>query len=160
MKKWYICLILVALMALLACPTAALPAERVEYEGLRLTTIEREPINFLSYGASGLDWLAKIAQKLVESGEPAVVFGEQVEAALEVTFWDGILGSNWNLTGGATLINEEPSNAMWGFKYTGWTDNAEAEGIWKWFTELQPAAYNIRGQWYLALAYKWRPNNT
>lgn len=160
MKKWYMCLILAVLMALWVCPTAALTAERVEYEGLRLTTVEREPINFLSYGASGLDWLTEIMQKLVESGEPAVVFGEQVDTALEVTFIEALLGSNVDLVGGATLANEEPSNFLWGFKYTGWTDNAEVEGIWRYFLEFQPAAYNVRGQWFLGLAYKWRSNNT
>ena len=155
-KKFCICLILVAMMALLVCPIVVLAAERMEYQELRLTTVRTEKIDVPGYMAAGGGWLAEIIARLVESGEPAVVFKDQATAALEVTFVDGILGSNWNLNGGATLFNEEPANFIWGFKYTGWTGKSEEGGIWLIFSKFQPAVYNEQGRWYPGLAYYWK----
>lgn len=152
-KEWYMCLTLIMVMALLL-PSTAASAAKTEYQELRMTTVREEPVNLLSYASSGLDWLAEITARLMKSGEPSIVFKKHLAGALDVTFVEGFLLKNLNLVGGATLVNEEPVNFIWGFKWTGWT--AKTGGIWEVFSELQPVVYNERGQWFLALAYEWK----
>lgn len=159
-KRWRIGLVLATMLIIctFGFSGVALAAGQVEYQELRMTEIREEPINFGSYAVSLGSFVEEIVVRLFQSGEPAVVFSEHVTSALDLTFVDGLLGSNWNLVGGVTLANESPSNGIWGFKYTGWT--AKTGGIWEIFSELQPAFYNERGQWCLGLAYKWKANNT
>lgn len=152
MKK--IILMIVILGLVFGFSGIALAGERVEFEELRLTTVREEKINVLKYGATLGGWLEEVVKKLVESGEPSVVFKEQITPALEVTLIEGFLHRNVNLVGGATFENDEPVDFVWGGKYTGLKE--KSGGIWDWFSKIQPAVYNVRGQWFLALVYIWR----
>lgn len=119
-----------------------------------LTTVREEPVNLLSYTASGLDFVSEIIARLIKTGKPSVVFAEETKGALEVSFIEGILGSNIDLVGGMTLKNDEPSNFVWGFQYTGL--HGKSGGIWDWFSKLNPAVYNEKGQWWLGVAVTWK----
>jgi len=149
-KKMVMVLVLLAL----ALGLSGLALAQTEFKELRLTSVREEPVNLLSYTASGLDFVSEIVARLMKSGKPAVVFAEQLEAALEVTFVEKLLGKNVDLVGGMTLKNEEPSNFVWGIQYTGF--RAKSGGIWDIFSKLEPTLYNERGQWFLGLAYAWR----
>lgn len=148
-KKMVMVLVLLALTLGLSVALA-----QAEFKELKLTSVREEPVNLLSYTASGLDFVTEVVKRLVESGKPAVVFGEYPKAALEVTFVEGMLGANLDLVGGMTLKNEEPSNFVWGVKYTGL--RAKIGGIWDIFSKLEPTLYNERGEWFIGVAYAWR----
>jgi len=151
-KKMVMVLVLLALA--LGLSGLELAEERTEFKELKLTSVREEPVNLLSYTTSGLDFATEVVKRLVESGKPAVVFGKSPKAALEVTFVEGMLGANLDLVGGMTLKNEEPSNFVWGLKYTGL--RAKSGGIWDIFSKLEPTLYNERGEWFIGVAYAWR----
>lgn len=152
MKKLILAVIILGLM--LGISAKALAEEKTEFKELRLTTVREEKINMLKYGATLGGWLKEVVEKLVDSGEPSVVFKEQITPALEVTLIEGFLHRNVNLTGGATFENDEPMDLVWGGKYTGF--KGKSGGIWDWFSKAQPGVYNIRGQWFLVLVYAWK----
>lgn len=149
MKRWMVCGMAVLLLLLVGI----LPAMAVE-PFIRTEAIREEPVNLLSYTASGLDFVSEVVARLIKSGKPSVVFGEHVKGAVEVTFVERLLNKNVNLVGGMTLKNEEPSNFVWGFQYTGW--RAKTGGVWDIFSKLEPTVYNERGEWFLGLAYAWK----
>lgn len=122
--------------------------------GLSGIAMAGEKVDALSATASGLDWLSELTSRLMKSGEPAVVFGKHIKAAVKVSLVEEFLGRHFNVIAGMTLANEEPSNFVWGIEYTGWTE--KKEGIWSIFSEIKLGAYNERGEWKAALAYVWR----
>lgn len=151
MKK-IIWLVILGLLLGLAIP--ALAQSQPEFEELKLTAVREERVNLLAYTASGLDFVSEVIARLIKTGKPAVVFAEETKAALEVSFIEGMLGSNVDLVGGMTLKNDEPSNFVWGFQYTGL--RGKLGGVWDIFTKLNPTVYNERGCWYLGAAFTWR----
>jgi len=151
-KKMVMVLVLLALT--LGVSGFALAEERTEFKELRLTSVREEKIDVLSYGAALGSWLDEVVRRLVESGEPGVVFKEEITPALEVTLVEGFLHKNVNLIGGATFENDEPVNFVWGAKYTGLKE--KSGGIWDWFSKIQPGICNERGQWFIVLSYVWR----
>lgn len=158
MKKilWVAILVLVFGLISLAARAQSQP----EFGELKLTSVRQERVNLLTYTASGLDFVSEVIARLIKTGKPSVVFAEETKAALEVSFIEGMLGSNIDLVGGMTLKNDEPSNFIWGFQYTGLREKAEKSGgIWLIFSKLNPTVYNERGYWWLGGAYTWRENN-
>ena len=153
MKKWLI-IIAVLLACVFGFAGTALAAERVEFEELRLISVQTERVNLLAYTASGLDFVSEVIARLIKTGKPAVVFAEETKGALEVSFIEGMLGSNVDLVGGMTLKNDDPSNFVWGFQYTGL--RGRSGGIWDWFTKLNPTVYNERGHWWTGFAFTWK----
>jgi len=141
-------------LVLLALALGGAVALAEEFKELKLTSVREQPVNLLSYTASGLDFVSEVIARLIKSGKPAVVFGEYPKAALEVTFVEGLLGSNLDLVGGMTLQNDEPSNFVWGFQYTGL--RGKSGGLWDIFSKLEPTLYNEKGEWFVGVAYAWR----
>lgn len=118
-------------------------------------------VDLLGYTASGIDlasdFVTGLIERLFKTGKPGVVFAEETKATLEASIIEGMLGSNVDLIGGMTLRNDEPSNFVWGFQYTGLRGKAEKSGgIWLIFKDLNPAVYNERGHWWFGGAYTWR----
>ena len=122
--------------------------------GLSGIAMAGEKVDALSATATGLDWVSNLVSRLIESGEPAVVFEEQTKAAVKVTLVEGFVLEHLNIIGGATLVNDEAANFVWGIEYTGWTE--KSEGIWNIFSQLKPGIYNEKGEWFLGVAYAWR----
>ena len=151
-----IILAVVVLGLVLGFSGVALAEEKVEFKELRLTYVREEPVNVLSYTQSGLDFLSEVVARLIKTGKPSVVFAEEITGALEVTFVEEFLGRNVDLMGGATFANEEPATFMWGLQYTGLKEKAESGGIWDIFSKLNPSVYNVKGNWYLGVAYEFR----
>lgn len=149
-----IILAVVVLGLVLGFSSLALAEEKVEFKELRLTYVREEPVNVLSYTQSGLDFLSEVVARLIKTGKPSVVFAEEITGALEVTFVERFLGRNVDLMGGATFANEEPAAFLWGLQYTGLRE--KSGGIWEVFSKLNPSVYNVRGNWYLGVAYEFR----
>ena len=145
-------IVILGLMLGLAAP--ALAQSPVEFEELELTSVRQERVNLLTYTASGLDFISEVIARLLKTGKPSVVFAEETKGAIEVTFVEGLLGSNVDLVGGMTLKNDEPSNFVWGLQYTGL--RGKSGGIWEWFSKLNPTVYNERGHWWLGAAFTWK----
>ena len=137
---------------------AALAGETVEFEELKLTSVRQERVDVAAYTASGLDFVSEVIARLLKTGKPSVVFAEETKGALEVSFIEGILGSNVDLVGGMTLKNDEPSNFVWGFQYTGL--RGKSGGIWDIFSKLNPTVYNEQGNWWVGFAFTWRETNS
>lgn len=126
-----------------------------------LAYVPEQRVNLLNYTASGIDlasdFVTGLIERLFKTGKPGVVFAEETKATLEASIIEGILGSNVDLIGGMTLANDEPSNFIWGFQYTGLRVKAEkSAGIWLIFKDLNPTIYNERGHWWFGGAYTWR----
>ncbi|MBA7492532.1 hypothetical protein ES702_03082 [subsurface metagenome] len=149
-----IILAVVILGLTLGFSSLALAGERVEFEELKLASVRQERVDVLAYTASGLDFVSEVIARLIKTGKPAVLFAEETKGALEVSFIEGMLGSNIDLVGGMTLKNDEPSNFVWGFQYTGL--RGKSDGIWDIFSKLNPTVYNERGHWWLGAAFTWK----
>lgn len=149
-----IILVVVILGLAFGFSSVALAGERVEFEELKLVSVRQERVDVLAYTASGLDFVSEVIARLIKTGKPSVVFAEETKGALEVSFVEGMLGSNIDLVGGMTLKNDEPSDFIWGFQYTGL--RGKSGGIWDWFSKLNPTAYNERGHWWFGGAYTWK----
>lgn len=147
-------MVLVLLALTLGLSGLALAEGKVQFKELKLTSVRVERVDVLSYTASGLDFVSEVIARLIKTGKPSVVFAEETKGALEVSFIEGMLGSNIDLVGGMTLKNDEPSNFVWGFQYTGL--RGKSGGIWDWFTKLNPTVYNERGHWWLGVAVTWK----
>ena len=152
MKKLILAVVILGLV--LGFSGIAFAEEKTEFKELRLTSVREEKIDMLRYGAALGGWLEEVVKRLVKSGEPGVVFKREITPTLEVTLIEGFLHKNINLVGGATFEDDEPVDLVWGGKYTGF--KGKSGGIWDWFAKAQPAAYNVRGQWFLALIYAWK----
>jgi len=149
-KKMVMVLVLLAL----ALGLSGFALAQTEFKELKLTSVREEPVNLLSYTASGLDFIAEVIKRLVESGKPAVIFREEIAGGLEVTLIEGLFNKPLDLVGGATFMDEEPVDFLWGLQYTGL--HSKSGGIWDWFSRFEPAVYNIGGEWYLGLVYEFR----
>lgn len=147
-------LVLVVLLMIGLTSTLALAEEKVEFEELRLRAVREESVNVLVYGQSGLDFVSEVIARLIKTGKPSVVFAEEITGGLEVTFVQEFLGRNVALMGGATFANEEPASFLWGLQYTGL--RKKSGGMWDIFSKLNPSVYNVRGDWYLGVAYEFR----
>ena len=132
----------------------AFAGEKVE----ELAYAPEQQVDLLGYTAIGVDlasdFVTGLIERLFKTGKPGVVFAEETKATLEASIVEGMLGSNIDLIGGMTLMNDEPSNFVWGFQYTGL--RGKSGGIWDWFTKLNPTVYNERGHWWFGGAYTWR----
>jgi len=125
--------------------------------GLSGIAMAGEKTDALSATVTGLDWVSDLTSRLIENGEPAVVFGKNVEAALKTSLVENFLGKPFDIVAGMTLANDEPSNFIWGVEYTGWTEKSGGDGgIWGIFSQIKIGAYNERGEWKAGLAYVWR----
>ena len=151
-KKMVMVLVLLALA--LGLSGLALAEERAEFKELKLTSVRAERVDVLTYTASGLDFISEVIARLLKTGKPSVVLAEETKGALEVSFIEGMLGSNVDLVGGMTLKNDEPSNFVWGVQYTGL--RGKSGGIWEIFSKFNPTVYNERGQWWLGAAFTWK----
>lgn len=152
LRKIAVMLVAGLILALAASGVGA--KEKVEFEELRVSAVREEPVNVLSYTSSGLDFVSEVIARLIKTGKPSVVFAEEITGALEVTFVEEFLGRHIALMGGATFTNEEPASFLWGFQYTGLRE--KSGGIWEMFSKLNPSVYNVRGDWYLGVAYEFR----
>lgn len=136
--------------------SVALAEDRVEFE--ELAYAPEQQVDLLGYTATGVDlasdFVTGLIERLFKTGKPGVVFAEETKATIEASIIEGMLGSNIDLVGGMTLKNDEPSNFIWGFQYTGL--RGKSGGIWDWFSKLNPTVYNERGQWWFGGAYTWR----
>jgi len=156
MKK-IIWIVILGLMLGLAMP--ALAQSQPEFE--ELAYVPEQRVDLLGYTATGIDlasdFVTGLIERLFKTGKPGVIFAEETKATLEASIIEGMLGSNIDLIGGMTLKNDEPSNFIWGFQYTGLREKAEKSGgIWLIFSKLNPTIYNERGYWWLGGAYTWR----
>ena len=156
-KKMVMVLVLLALA--LGLSGFALAEEQTEFK--ELAYVPEQRVNLLGYTASGIDlasdFVTGLIERLFKTGKPGVVFAEETKATLEASIIEGIWGSNVDLIGGMTLANDEPSNFIWGFQYTGLRVKAEkSAGIWLIFKDLNPTIYNERGHWWFGGAYTWR----
>lgn len=152
LKKIVWMMILALMFGLIS--SVALAQSQPEFEELKLASVRGEQVNVLAYSASGLDFISEVVARLIKTGKPAVLFAEETKGALEVSFIEAMLGSNIDLVGGMTLKNEEPSNFVWGFQYTGL--RGKSGGIWEIFSKLNPTVYNERGHWWLGVAFTWK----
>jgi len=155
-KKFWLMIVVAVVLAtgLFLMSGIGLAGQKTEFEELKLTAVRQERVNLLAYTASGLDFVSEVIARLIKTGKPSVVFAEETKAALEVSFIEGMLGSNVDLVGGMTLKNDEPSNFIWGFQYTGFRESSS--GIWAWFSKLNPTVYNERGHWWAGIAVTWK----
>jgi len=152
MKKIIFVVILALMFGLVS--SMVLAQSQPEFKELRLASVQAERVNVLAYSASGLDFVSEIIARLIKTGKPSVVFAEETKGALEASLIEGMLGSNFDLVGGMTLKNDEPSNFIWGIQYTGFRESSS--GIWAWFSKLNPTVYNERGHWWAGIAVTWR----
>ena len=137
-------------------PLVALAQSQPEFK--KLTYVSEQQMDLLGYTATGIDlasdFVTGLIERLFRTGKPGVIFAEETKATLEASIVEGMLGSNIDLIGGMTLMNDEPSNFVWGFQYTGL--RGKSGGIWDWFSKLNPTVYNERGHWWFGGAYTWR----
>ena len=151
-----IILVVMILALIFGFSGAALAGERVEFE--ELAYAPEQQVDLLGYTATGIDFASDfvtgLIERLLKTGKPGVVFAKETKATLEASILEGMLGSNWDLVGGMTLKNDEPSSFVWGFQYTGL--RGKSGGIWDWFSKLNPTVYNERGHWWFGGAYTWR----
>ena len=158
MKKryWFWLILVVAALIVTFVASGVGAQEKVEFS--ELTYVPEQQVDLLGYTATGIDlasdFVTGLIERLFKTGKPGVVFAEETKATLEASIIEGMLGSNIDLIGGMTLKNDEPSNFVWGFQYTGL--RGKSGGIWDWFTNLNPTIYNERGHWWFGGAYTWR----
>jgi len=150
MKKIIFVVILALMFGLVS--SVALAQSQPEFE--ELAYVPEQRVDLLGYTASGIDlasdFVTGLIERLFKTGKPGVVFAEETKATIEASIIEGMLGSNVDLIGGMTLKNDEPSNFIWGFQYTGLRGKSD------WFSKLNPTVYNERGQWWFGGAYTWR----
>jgi len=155
MKKILFVVILALIFGLLSSGIALAQSQP---ELNKLAYIPEQRVDLLGYTATGIDlasdFVTGLIERLFKTGKPGVVFAEETKATIEASVIEGMLGSNWDLIGGMTLANNEPSNFIWGLQYTGL--RGKSGGIWDWFTKLNPTIYNERGNWWLGGAFTWR----
>lgn len=139
MKKWrkFGLSLLVVALALSFC---LMPAFAQEEELIRTEAIRSEPISVMRYVSSGADYVWEIFSRLLESGKPVLIFNGEPEGGLSATFIENSPKENFNLVGGWTILDDQPTKFFWGFEY----EVAMAEGTI--FQKLRPAIYLCEGK--------------
>lgn len=147
MKKWrkFGLSFLVVTLALSFC---LIPALAQEEELIRTEAIQSEPINAMRYMSSGADYVWEIFSRILESGKPVLVFNGEPEGGLTATLFENSPKENFNLVGGWTILNDQPSKFFWGFEY----EVTIADGTI--FQKLRPAIYLCEGKIRAGLGFE------
>jgi len=146
MKVWVMMLLLVGMLLF---PMQAVAQEEL----IRTELIRAEPVDVIRYLDAQVDYLAEIIARLIKTGKPVLLFINGNRVGAEITLVENMPKRNFNLVGGWTIENNEPSKFFWGIEYelplTGET--------WKVFKRLRPAIYNCEGKWYWGFSFELRP---
>ena len=139
MKKWRkfgLSFLLVALVM----SFCLVPAYAQEEKLIRTELIKSEPINLMRYVSSGADYVWGIFSRLLESGQPVLLFNGKPEGGLEVILFENSPKELFNLVGGWTILDEQPGKFFWGFEY----EIPLAGGTI--FQQLRPSLYLCEGK--------------
>lgn len=131
----------------------ALAQEKTEFPELRLVYVREEPVDVPRYLEAQLDFWAEVFARLMKTGKPNAIFGEEA-FGLEVTVKEELIWDKLNWVAGFTFLNEERGKFFIGFQYTGLTE--WEGGIWEIFKRCEPTLYLIEGNWYFGIGYEFR----
>jgi len=131
----------------------ALAEEKLEFKELGLTSVRVEPVDVPRYVGAQVDFWSEVVAKLLKTGKPFAVFGEEA-FGLEVTAKQGLIWDKLDWVVGFTFVNEERGKFVTGLQYTGLTEFEG--GIWEIFKRCEPTLYLIEGNWYFGIGYEFR----